>query len=100
MYAPHKFRSQQRMVTGDNRYDKETLLVRRLLAQSPLRTIDRISSVDPLIRAPRRMKEYLPQMLQGLSAADQNRQEQHVYHSDDNVGPGGVHFPSQPDGVR
>ncbi|CBN75389.1 conserved unknown protein [Ectocarpus siliculosus] len=46
------------------------------------------------------MKEYLPQMLQGLSAADQNRQEQHVYHSDDNVGPGGVHFPSQPDGVR
>eukprot|EP00752_Nemacystus_decipiens_P002968 g2757.t1 len=56
------------------------------------------------------MKEYLPLMVQELQNAtrsgtynerqpDQGQQGS-VYHSNENVGTGGVHYPSQPDGVQ
>lgn len=57
------------------------------------------------------MKENLPVMVQGLqntarSGANSERQrgqqgqQGSVYHSNDNVGTGGVHYPSQSDGVQ
>lgn len=36
----------------------------------------------------------------GASNGRQQGQQGSVYHSNDNVGTGGVHYPSQPDGVR
>ena len=64
--------------------------------------------VVPNTRCRRRMKEYLPLMVQGLQASassgmSPNRQQQQqgsVYHSNENVGTGGVHYPIPPEGVQ
>lgn len=36
----------------------------------------------------------------GASTERQQGQQGSVYHSNDNVGTGGVHYPTQPDGVQ
>lgn len=73
----------------------------------PHLSLTRLSVPPPPPRIRRRMKEYLPLMLQGLQTTtssrtthDRQQQRGSVYHSNDNVGTGGVHYPSQPEGVQ